>query len=342
MSKCSVGGFLSLAIFCGSFSAYAQAPATNSAKPDFSKEAIVVEMDSTRATFENDGTGTRQINRRIRIQSEAAVQQLGVLTLSYANSNESLTIDYVRVTKPDGTVVTTPADDVQDMVADITRQAPFYSDLHEKHIPVKGLGVGDTLEFQAEWHLTKPLAPGEFWFSFDFPHDAVYLQQELQIKVPRARAIKWKSAHVQPAIDSDGAYRRLTWTTSHLQGPLTGKEKDKDDEDTLYDLARGLLPAPDVQLSSFQTWDDVARWYSALQQDRLKPTPEIQAKAAELTKNAATPDAKIRAIYNYVSTNFRYIGIGLGAGRYQPTSQMKCSPMDSAIAKTSILCSLRF
>jgi len=46
----------------------------------------------------------------------------------------------------------------------------------------------------------------------------------------------------------------------------------------------------------------------------------VQAKAAELTKNAADESAKLRAIYDFVSTHFRYIGIAFGIGRYQPHS----------------------
>ena len=48
------------------------------------------------------------------------------------------------------------------------------------------------------------------------------------------------------------------------------------------------------------------------------PTPEIRAKAAELTKNAKTDAEKEQAVYNYVSSNFRYISISFGIGRYQP------------------------
>jgi hypothetical protein len=52
----------------------------------------------------------------------------------------------------------------------------------------------------------------------------------------------------------------------------------------------------------------------------VKPSGEIQAKAAELTKGANDDLAKIRVLYNFVSTRYRYIGIALGIGRYQPHS----------------------
>jgi tetratricopeptide (TPR) repeat protein len=44
----------------------------------------------------------------------------------------------------------------------------------------------------------------------------------------------------------------------------------------------------------------------------------VRAKAAELTKGLTDDDAKLRAIYSFVSTQYRYIGIAFGVGRYQP------------------------
>jgi tetratricopeptide (TPR) repeat protein len=299
--------------------ASAQSPAPTEVKPDYSREAFVSEQDVTRVIFENDGTSTRESSARIRIQSGAGVQRFGVLTFPYENSTGTVDIDYVRVRKPDDSTVLTPADSVQDMPSDITRQAPFYSDLHEKHVAVKGLSVGDVLEFQVRWHTTKPLAPGQFWFSFNFSQDAIFLHEELQISAPRDRAVKWKSRDLKPVISEEGSRRVFTWTHSQLEHKSTEQEK-KDQEQTSYQAARGKLPPPQIQLSTFQSWNDVGRWYINLQQDRAKPSPDIRAKAADLTKGAADDASKLHVIYNFVSTQFHYIGVSFGIGRYQPHS----------------------
>lgn len=298
-------------------SVHAQAPPKPDTKPDYSKEAFVVENTSARIVFENDGTSTREASARIRIQSDAGVQRFGLLPFSYQSSTESVDVDYVRVLKPDGTVVSTPADNTQDMAAQITREAPFYSDLREKHVAVKGLSVGDVLEFHVQWHATKPLVPGQFWFAYNFSHDGIILQEQLQITIPHDRLVKWKSPDVKPAITEEGARRVFTWTSSQLDHKSS--EQDKADQELkLYQAVRGQLPPADVQISTFQSWEEVGRWYGGLQQERVKPTPEIAAKAAELTKGASDDNAKLRAIYKYVSTEFRYIGIAFGIGRYQP------------------------
>jgi tetratricopeptide (TPR) repeat protein len=300
----------------------AQAPSKPTVAPpesakEYSKEAFIIEQDSSRITFQNDGTSVRESTSRIRIQSDAGVQQWGILSFPYENSTQAIEIDYVRVRKPDNSVIVTPIDGVQDMPSEISRQAPLYSDLKEKHLAVKGLSVGDVLEFQAHSRTTKPLAPGQFWYSQSFSHDGIILQQQLELRVPKNRPVKWKSQGSQPVITEDAGLRVFTWDRQQLEHKSSEQEK-LDEQQTLRQAVRGQMAPPDVQLSSFQSWEEVGRWYGGLQQERVKSTPEITAKAAELTKNAPDEATRLRVIYGYVSTQFRYIGIDFGIGRYQP------------------------
>src|SRR5258708_18634076 len=119
--------------------AFAQVASQTPAGPDYSKESFVVEQLSDKFKFQNDGTSTRELNTRVRVQSDSGVQQFGVLKFSYQNSSESFAVDYVRVRKPDGSVVPSPPENFQDMPAAVTRAAPFYSDIQDKHVEVKRL-----------------------------------------------------------------------------------------------------------------------------------------------------------------------------------------------------------
>jgi hypothetical protein len=177
--------------------------------------------------------------------------------------------------------------------------------------------VGDVLEFDAHWRGTKALVPGQFWYAYNFSHDGIILQEQLAISVPRERPLKWRSPEVKPAITEEGARRIFAWKSSQLEHKSSEQEKSET-ETKLYEAGRGKLPPADVQISTFQSWEEVGRWYGSLQQERVKPTPEILAKAAELTKGASDDNTRIRAIYKYVSTEFHYIGIAFGIGRYQP------------------------
>lgn len=317
MPKCSVSlvGIATLFLLIAPTSAQVP-PGPKSAKDhpsSFSNESFVVQSLQTKIRFESDGTGSREMVARIHIQSEAALRSFGLLTFSYNHSSESLDILYVRCRKPDGTVMPTPLADVQDLDSEITRNAPMYTDQREKHIAVKSLSVGDTVEYDIRWTIVHPVAPGHFWFSDNFLREGIVQDEEIEINVPAEPAAILSSVFLPPVSKDDGARRIYTFHWSHL-------EQDAPDQEA--DWEKPLRPAksPDVQLSSFGSWDDVGKWFSALEKSQLKVTPEIRAKAQELTRGKATDIEKVRAIYDFVSTRFRYISISLGAGRYVPHS----------------------
>lgn len=282
-------------------------PAAESKKPDYSQEASVIESLSRKVEFQNDGTGYTETTLRARIQSDAGVKQFGLLIFQYQQANDTPEITYVRVRKPDGTTVVTPAENIQDLPADVTREAPFYSDVRQKHVAVRGLSVGDTLEYQIRNRTHTPIVPGHFWLAHDFSRSGIVLEETLEVNVPAARTVKTKFVEMQPSVTEEGGRRIYRWKTANLERKKEDESKAEPDE-----------APPAVQFTTFQSFEEVGRWYESLQSERAEPTPEIRAKAAELIKGAKTDDEKLKAIYNYVSLHFRYIGIAFGIGRYQP------------------------
>jgi tetratricopeptide (TPR) repeat protein/transglutaminase-like putative cysteine protease len=276
---------------------------------DYSAEPYVLERALTKIIFENDGTSSQESTVRLHIQSQAGLQQFGLLNFPYASATSSIDLVYVRVIKSGGRIVETPPENALEMPAEITREAPFYSDLKEEQVAVKSLEIGDILEYQSRLQVKKPLAPGEFWFAFNFFHTGIALDENLQISVPRDRYLKVQSAKVQPTIKDEGTYRTYSWKSSNLETTTAKKAKSPGQEGPAHD---------DVQISTFRDWNGVGQWFRSLAAPRAAPTPEIKAKANELTAGAKTDTEKIQAIYRFVSTKFRYIGVSLGIGRYQP------------------------
>lgn len=275
----------------------------------YSQEPVVVDDLTVKVRWESDGLGTVDYSIRERIQSESAVTSEGVLPFQYDSDNQTLEIKYVRVRKPDGSVIETPLDSAQDLTSEITRNAPMYTDMHEKHVAVRGLAVGDLIETRYVVTVTKPLVPGQFWSSHSFVKGAIALHEEIDIDVPADRAIKLHSPLVKPQISEAADRRVYSFQHATLSKPA---EPDR------YQAIVDGTPYPDIELSSFASWDQVASWYASLQKPRVQVTPEIETKARELTRDKKTEDQKIQALYDYVSTKFRYIGISLGVGRYQP------------------------
>jgi len=288
-------------------------------KRDYSQEAFVVEHFRSSYRFESDGTGRKDTVARIRVQSEAGVQQWGQILVGYNSANERVEIAYVRVIKADGSVVKAGDDAVQDLSAPIESEAPVYTDYRQKHITVPGLRPGEVLEYEMITVIHTPLAAGQFWADYDFDKKDITLDEELAFDVPSNRPLKLKNKPgMDPKVSEANGRRLYRWTSSHLQREDDAKDKDKEKEKEKKKIKKSDEDRPDVQLTTFVSWEQIGRWYGGLEKDRRAPSPEVRAKAAELTKGLDTELDKVEALYDFVAKNFRYVSLSLGVGRYQP------------------------
>lgn len=283
------------------------------ATPDYSQQAFVTEHYSDAFRFENDGTGREQIDARIKVNSDAGVQALGQLKVGYSQLSDKLEIAYVRVIKADGTVVTAQESAIQDVTYP---NALMYTDYHEKHISVPALRPGDVLEYRFIRNIVNPLTPGQFWTSYDFRDRGIVLDEQLEVNVPKARQIKLKNEPgADPKITDEGDRRIYRWKHSHLEDEEGADRKKRRRGRTAEDDE-----PPSVELTTFESWQQLGDWYANLEKDRRVPNDAIKAKAAELVQGKTTNLDKVKAIYDYVSRDFRYVSLSFGLGRYQPHS----------------------
>jgi tetratricopeptide (TPR) repeat protein/transglutaminase-like putative cysteine protease len=312
-----VVGFLlaSLAAFFMGSDVLAQAPTSPPPAPKTnganSQEAAVFDRILNRVRFENDGTEVSETEAVIRIQSQAGVEEFGQLVFGYSSATEKLEVEYVRVRKPDGQVVVTPESTAQDFAPDVLKEAPMYSDYRQRHISVAALQPGDTLEYRTVTRVLTPLAAGNFWYEYTFPKGVVVKEDRLELNIPKSREVKLKTPTRTPEIQEAGDRRIYTWLAKDIE-PERDRNRDSDDDEEETD--------PDVQLTTFTDWKQVAQWYAKLQAERMAVDDSVHKKADELTKGADTPTEKARLLYDFVARNVRYVSISLGIGRYQPHS----------------------
>ena len=273
-------------------------------------EAVVFDRIENRIRFEDDGTGQRETTAVIRVQSQAGVEETGQLVFGYSSATEDFEVKYVHVRKPDGQVIETPASGAQDFAPDVLRQAPMYSDYRQRHISVSGLAAGDVLEYDVIVHVKSALAPRQFWYEHVFPRGVMVRQDLLQVDIPKSRDVKLKSPKHKYETQESGDRRIYTWEIKDFV-PNRKPGRDNQDEDEFDDQ-------PDVQLSSFTDWLQIAHWYGKLQGERVTVDEAVRKKADELTRGAKTPIEKAHRLYDFVALNIRYVSLSFGVGRYQP------------------------
>ncbi len=292
----------------------------------YDTEPIVVDSLQSIYRMQADGTGVQERSLSARIQSEAALKQVAVLSLPFASSSEHVEWVYARTRHKDGSSTETPSSGAMEVAEQATREAPFYSDLKISQLPLRDLRVGDELEWKARIVRTKAEAPGEFWGGHTFLGNGVVLSETLELNLPQgAVATVWSPG--QKAVESEAGDRHVyRWVHTQLN-PTIGSEAEARNEakkkrvrtvDEELDVRQGKLP--DVAWTTFKSWEAVGAWYRGLEGDRMLPNAEIKAKVALLTAGKVTEAEKVEAVYTYVATQIHYIGVAFGVGRYQPHS----------------------
>jgi TonB family protein len=328
--KRSPAALLLFALLLPALPAFAQemppqeAPTSPATPAGASLDPLIYEKVQGVIRYGDDGRGTKETIACVRVQTYVGVQKIGQLIFPYNGANERVEVKSVRVIKPDGTQVTAGSEAVIDVSSPVVQEAPMYTDARQKHVSVPGLSVGDIVEYDVVTRVFEPLTPGQFWDSWDFTVHSVCLDDELVLDVPANRSLKIKYPDgIEPVVTDQAGRRRYSWRTENKKAfdepnPF-GNSQSLDPAHILKGLAEPTLRR--VLFSTFQSWDEVAQWYGALSQDRQTPSPEVHAKAVEITKDAATDLAKVQALYDYVS-HIRYVSLSFGVGRYQPHSAL--------------------
>ena len=125
----------------------------------------------------------------VHLQADATVRQFGLLSFPYAADSETVELRYVRVCKPDGSVLKTDLSAVQDIAAENTQEASLHSDEPQLQLPVRSLSAGDRLEYEAVSDVRKAEASNGFWSAQRFERNAVTLGQRIELRFPSSRKV---------------------------------------------------------------------------------------------------------------------------------------------------------
>lgn len=117
-----------------------------------------------------------------------------------------------------------------------------------------------------------------------------------------------------------------TPNTLHYTGEQIAAIKYEQMSPNFYDI----VPVVKVALEEFhlegvngsaKTWKDLGQWmYNDLIKSQGAIPPATIEKVKGLVANLSTPEEKIKAVYQYVQSNTRYISVQLGIGGWMPIS----------------------
>lgn len=276
---------------------------------DYPDEDAVTILDDGVVVINADGTDSRTYRTIVQVLTQDAVEGLAERTFSYDGTRQRLRLNWARVIGADGRVISAKPERDQESAAPVSESSPVYTDQKIRRLTMGGVVPGVMVDVSFTIENVKPLIPGDFLGSW-----SVHTGQPVR----RSRYVVEVPASLQPRIrEQNLTFRRgerrvggavvYDWTTAEV--PKVEPEPFMADSNGVY---------MSILLGGNTSWAQIARWYHGLEEGRYALTPEIEARVAEVVKDARTLDDSLRAVHRWVAQDFRYVSLSLGIGGYQP------------------------
>ena len=104
-------------------------------------------LDDGVVRLEADGRGTKTFRQIIQVMKPSAVDRLQEQSFGYSPQHEKLTINWIRVVRPNGTVVSDKPSHVQDSDVPAPTDDPVYSDRKLRRASISGVAPGTILDY---------------------------------------------------------------------------------------------------------------------------------------------------------------------------------------------------
>lgn len=277
---------------------------------DYPEEQYVYLLDDGVVRLEADGRGTRTYRQVVQILTQDGVESWGELRFSYSGSREKLTLNWARVLRPDGTVVSAQPSHEQESDVPAALEYPVYSDTKVHRATLGGLAPGLLVDYSYTVETLEPVMPGDFFSSWSVTTGRPTRRSRLILDVPASLSprIRERNIRFEPRTVVAHGRRVYEWAAADVPKPPV-REPFSSDSDSVY---------VSLVVASPLAWADVARWYAGLVRDRYAVTPALDARLADLVRGAATGLDSLRAVHRWVAQDFRYVSVALGLSGYQP------------------------
>ena len=266
-------------------------------------------LDDGVVRVEADGRISRTYRQVVQVLTQEAVEGWAEQSFSYDASRESLRVNWVRVVKPDGSVISDGPSHQQESLAPVALTAPVYSNSKVVRITLAGVAPGTIVDYSYTVDRFQPPMPGDFYTGWSVHTARRTRRSRLLLDIPASLAprIQERNLHFRPTVTEIGGRKVYVWATQEV--PRVEREPFAGEPDTVYS---------GIDVAGAVTWADIARWYAGLARDRGTVPPALASRLAQVVAGSKTLSDSITAVHRWVAQDIRYVSLSLGLGGYQP------------------------
>ncbi|HEX6576680.1 MAG TPA: DUF3857 and transglutaminase domain-containing protein, partial [Gemmatimonadaceae bacterium] len=259
--------------------------------------------------IEADGRTKNTTRQVVQILTQQGAEVYRERRYSWNPESQKLTVNWMRVVKPNGEVISEHPEQIQDSDVPAEMGVPMYTATKVRRMSLSGLEPGTILDFSITTETNAPMMPGDFFVSWRVATPTWVARSNLVVDVPSS---------MKPRITENNLDFKRVETSSSGRRSFAWRKQN-------VDRFSGEAYAPDslqqgmtVSVSPGINWAAIGKWYVPIARDAYAITPSVEEKMHSVLANAKSLDDSIRALHKWVAQDIRYVAIELGRGGYVP------------------------
>lgn len=282
-------------------------------RDDYPDADVIILLNQFSHDISPTGQSRYTMHQIVKLLTRRGIENYDDIAIPYQPNSQQLNVNIARTITPDGTIVQPSDEGYNEVTPPGLLSYNIYSDVVWKVISMPALSPGAIIEYQVTFQDIVSESVGKqtwFWGGFNFQSTVPTLEAHYVLRLPKDLKFRWKTLNcdLTPQVQQASETTAYLWSVTDI--PPIGEETGMP---TLNDVAMRL------SYSSLESWDEVYTWYKDVAKDRYHANHAIQSVVDQLTKDVPKTEDKIRAIYNFVASKIRYVGIELGQSAYQPS-----------------------
>jgi Domain of Unknown Function with PDB structure (DUF3857)/Transglutaminase-like superfamily len=278
---------------------------------EYPDHGSILLLDDVVVTIQADGRKAVTRHQIIQVLRHNGAEALQERRIEYDPDHQHATLDWTRVLKTDGTMISEKPSLVQE--SDVATSVTTQAHARRKLIRMSLSGVAPGTLVDACWTIDewKPYRPGDFYFRWRLATQTSVRRGRLVIDAPKDMVLHMLEHHLD--------FERRDTVIGLRQVHQWVKQQVRWHRQEWYappidstDAAVG------VDVAASATWHDIGVWFANLAADQLHPDKAIQDTVRSVVARATTLSDSVHAVYRWVAQDIRYVAANLESHEYRP------------------------
>ena len=269
--------------------------------------AIILHDEAKIETFgdEDDGWTMYSRHRIVKI-FDIRGHQYANMAVPFSPGNEIEDLQ-ARTISPSGKITIVNPNNIYDI--SLYPNFMLYSDQRAKLFTFPAIENNSVVEYRYNVRYKRH----NFGNSWTFQDNIPVLFSKFEINIPSESepVYKLSGIKIEPTIKKapKGFKSKYTWEVQDM--PAMESEIG-------MPARKHMLARLNIASVSTKSWKDVGDWYRRLSKSQMIVSEELKNLVLDITHRKVENSEKLKAIYQWVIENIRYISVSIGIGSYQP------------------------